>query len=97
MKMTMNILSLQEGDQEPFKELSVAIGLLGWLSWELGIDVRAAAQPDGLLDQEQEAPWYPIQILAAVVPVLIADEEAEEPRQEDESAENAQDAQRLER
>jgi hypothetical protein len=71
--------ALQEGDREPFKEISLAIGLLAWLAWELEVDVKAAAERPTPLDPEQDDdPWYPIQILAAVAPALAADEEARE-------------------
>ena len=68
---------MQEGDREPFKEISLAIGLLAWLAWELEVDVKAAAERPTPLDPEQDDdPWYPIQILAAVAPALAAYEEA---------------------
>lgn len=71
--------ALQEGDREPFKEISLAIGLLGWLAWEVQVDVKAAVERKTPLDPEQhDDPWYPIQILAAAAPVLAADEEARE-------------------
>jgi len=71
--------ALQEGDREPFKEISLAIGLLSWLGWEVGVDVKAAVERTTPLDPEQdEDPWYPIQVFAAMAPILVADEEARE-------------------
>jgi hypothetical protein len=71
--------ALQEGDREPFKEISLAIGLLAWFAWEVQVDVKAAVERKTPLDPEQDDdPWYPIQVLAAVAPALAADEEARE-------------------
>ena len=71
--------ALQEGDCEPFKEMSLAIGLLGWLAWELQVDIGAAVKRKRPLDPEQDDdPWYPIQLLATVAPALATDEEARE-------------------
>jgi hypothetical protein len=71
--------ALQEGDREPFKEMSLAIALLAWLAWEMHVDVKAAVERKKPLDPEQnDDPWYPIQILASAAPALAADEEARE-------------------
>jgi hypothetical protein len=71
--------ALQEGDCEVFKELSLASGLLAWLAWELDIDVRVAVERTTPLDPAQENdPWYPIQLFAAVAADLASDEEARE-------------------
>jgi hypothetical protein len=71
--------ALQEGDREAFKELSLALGLLAWLGWEVGIDVKAAVERTTPFDPEQEdEPWYPIQLFAVVAGHLAGDEEARE-------------------
>ena len=59
--------------------MSLAIGLLAWLAWEVQVDVRAAVEQKIPVDPEQDDdPWYPIQVLAAAAPALAADEEARE-------------------
>ena len=69
--------ALREGDGERFKEMSLAIGLLGWLAWELQIDIGAAVNRRRPLDPEQDDdPWYPIQLMATAAPALATDEEA---------------------
>jgi hypothetical protein len=69
--------ALKEGDGEPFQELSVAIGLLAWLAWETEINVRAAIERTSLIDlEEEDDPWYPIQVFAAVASQLADDFEA---------------------
>jgi hypothetical protein len=71
--------ALQEGDREAFKELSLALGLLAWLAWERDIDVKAAVERTTPFDPEEEDdPWYPIQLFAALAGHLSGDEEAEE-------------------
>jgi len=71
--------ALQEGDREAFKELSLALGLLVWLAWELDIDVKAAVERTIPFDPEEEDdPWYPIQLFAALAGHLSGDEEAQE-------------------
>jgi hypothetical protein len=69
--------ALKEGDGEPFQELSMAIGLLAWLAWETEINVRAAVERTSLIDlEEEDDPWYPIQVFAAVASQLADDLEA---------------------
>ena len=71
--------ALSEGDGEPFQELSLAIGLLVWLAWETEIDVRAAVERTSPLNlEEDDDPWYPIQVFAAVAAQLAGDQEARE-------------------
>ena len=70
--------ALQEGDREPFQELSLASGLLAWLAWDVEIDVRAAVERTTPIDtDEEDDPWYPIQIYAAVAPLLVGDQDAQ--------------------
>jgi hypothetical protein len=69
--------SLKEGDGEPFQELSLAIGLLAWLAWEMEINVRAAVNRTSPIDlEEEDSPWYPIQVFAAIAGQLADDVEA---------------------
>jgi len=71
--------ALQEGDGQAFKELSLALGLLAWLAWEMDIDVKAAVERTSPLDPEEENdPWYPIQLFAALAAYLSGDEEAQD-------------------
>jgi len=71
--------ALKEGDGEPFQELSLAIGLLAWLAWEAETDVRAAVERTSPLDlEEEDAPWYRIQVFATVAAPLAGDQEAQE-------------------
>lgn len=71
--------ALQEGDGELFQELSLAVGLLAWLAWDLAIDVRAAVERTTPIDpEEDDDPWYPIQVLAAIAAELADDPEARE-------------------
>ena len=51
--------ALKECDGEPFQELSLAVGLLGWLAWETELDVRAAVERTNPIDlKEEDKPWY---------------------------------------
>ena len=71
--------ALREGDGELFQELSLAIGLLAWLAWDVAIDVRAAVERTRPLDPtENDDPWYPIQVFAAVAAQLAGDSDARE-------------------
>lgn len=71
--------ALEEGDGEPFQELSLAIGLLGWLAWEVEIDVKAAVERTSPIDlDEEDDPWRPIQVFATVATQLADDQEARE-------------------
>ena len=52
--------ALREGDGELFQELSLAIGLLAWLAWDVAIDVRAAVERTRPLDPtENDDPRLP--------------------------------------
>ena len=71
--------ALREGDGELFQELSLAIGLLAWLAWDVAIDVRAAVERTRPLDPtENDDPWYPSQVFAAVAAQLAGDSDARE-------------------
>ena len=71
--------ALREGDGERFQELSLAIGLLAWLAWDVAIDVRSAVERTRPLDPTMDDdPWYPIQVFAAVAAQLAGDSDARE-------------------
>ena len=71
--------ALREGDGERFQELSLAIGLLAWLAWDVALDVRAAVERTRPLDPTMDDdPWYPIQVFAAVAAQLAGDPDARE-------------------
>lgn len=69
--------ALKEGQGEPFQELSLTIGLLAWLAWDTELDVSASLERTTPIDlEEEEDPWYPIQVFAAVAGQLAGDTEA---------------------
>ena len=71
--------SLKEGDYQIFQELSLASGLLAWLAWDLEIDVRAAVERTTPIDRDEEDdPWYPVQVFATVATHLVGDQEAQQ-------------------
>ena len=71
--------ALKEGDGEPFQELSLAIGLLAWLAWQVPVDVKAAVVRTRPINHEEEDdPWYPIQVFVAVATWLADDSDARE-------------------
>jgi hypothetical protein len=67
--------AITESGGEVFEELSIAAGLLGWLAWELGLNVEEASKCSGLQGVEDEA-WYPAQLLATLSTWIIDDEDA---------------------
>jgi hypothetical protein len=62
----------EAGGGDGFAELSMVVGLLAWLAWDVETDISVAAQRGGLegLDDEQ---WYAVQLLAALGPWLVDD------------------------
>lgn len=55
----------------------MAIGLIAWLAWETEINVKAAVDRTSPIDlDEEDDPWYPIQVFAAVASQLSDDLEA---------------------
>jgi hypothetical protein len=69
--------ALNEGHGESFQELSLAIGLLAWLAWDTEIDVAAALERTTPIDlEEEDDPWYPVQVFASVAGQLAGDTEA---------------------
>lgn len=70
--------SLAETNEEAYQELSLATGLLAWLAWETDIDVRAALDRTSLIDPEEEQdPWYAVQVFATVAVRLAKDADAQ--------------------
>jgi hypothetical protein len=67
--------ALAEADGEGFAELSMVVGLLAWLAWDVEIDIGVASQRGGLQGLE-DGQWYAIQLLAALGPSLVDDDTA---------------------
>lgn len=61
-----------EADGEGFAELSMVVGLLAWLAWDVETDIGVASQRGGLQGLEDEQ-WYAIQLLAALSEWLVGD------------------------
>lgn len=61
-----------EADGEGFTELSMVIGLLAWLAWDVETDIVSCAQHDDS-EEDQGSPWYAGQLLATLGPRLIED------------------------
>lgn len=71
--------ALNEGDGELFQELSMAVGLLAWLVWDVEIDVKTAVERTSPIDlKEEDDPWRRIQVFATVAAHLANDHEARE-------------------
>jgi hypothetical protein len=67
--------AVAEADGEGFAELSMVIGLLAWLAWDVETDIVEASKRDGLEGLEDEM-WYAVQLLAALGTWLVEDETA---------------------
>lgn len=67
--------AVTEADGEGFAELSMVVGLLAWLAWDVETDIAVASQRGGLQGLEDEQ-WYAVQLLAALAPWLADDETA---------------------
>jgi hypothetical protein len=71
--------AISESGGELFEELSLTTALLAWLAWEADVDVKAAIERTSPIDLEEEvAPWYGIQLFAAIAPHLSEDADARE-------------------
>lgn len=68
--------AVAEADGESFAELSMVVGLLTWLAWDVETDISVASQRGGLEGLEDEH-WYAVQLLAAVGPWLVDDSTAQ--------------------
>lgn len=64
--------AIAEADGEGFAELSMVVGLLVWLGWDVETDITVATQRGGLAGLE-DAQWYALQLLAALAPFLVDD------------------------
>jgi hypothetical protein len=67
--------AVAEADGEGFAELSMVVGLLAWLAWDVETDISVASQRGGLEGLEDEQ-WYVVQLLAALGPWLVDDDAA---------------------
>jgi hypothetical protein len=61
-----------EADGEGFAELSMVVGLLAWLAWDVETDIGVASQRGGLQGLEDEQ-WYAVQLLGALGEWLVGD------------------------
>jgi hypothetical protein len=68
--------AVAEADGEAFEELSMVVGLLAWLAWDVETDISIALQRGGLEGPEDEQ-WYAVQLLAALGPWLVDDPPAQ--------------------
>jgi hypothetical protein len=67
--------ALLEANGEMFEELSMVVGLLGWLAWEMEIDIGFASERAGQRGVEEES-WYGAQLFASLAPWLTPDARA---------------------
>jgi hypothetical protein len=67
--------AVTEAGGEGFAELSMVVGLLAWLAWDVETDISVASQLDGLQGLEDEQ-WYAVQLLATLSPWLMGDDTA---------------------
>jgi hypothetical protein len=65
-----------EADGEGFAELSMVVGLLAWLAWDVETDIAVASQRGGLEGIEDQN-WYAVQLLAALGAWLVDDSTAQ--------------------
>lgn len=68
--------AVAERDGEGFAELSMVIGLLAWLAWDVETDIPLVSRRVGL-DESDEDQWYAVQLLAALGPWLVEDSSAQ--------------------
>jgi len=67
--------AIAEAGGDGFDELSMVVGLLAWLAWDIETDIGVASQRNGLVGLENEQ-WHSVQFLAALGPWLVDDESA---------------------
>ena len=67
--------AIAEAGDDWFDELSMVIGLLAWLAWDVGVDAQEAANLSGLQGVEDDH-WYSVQLLATLGPWIDGDENA---------------------
>ncbi len=68
--------AVAENNGEGFDELSVVIGLLAWLAWDVETDISTASQRMDFGDSKEDD-WYAIQLLAVLGPWFASDELAQ--------------------
>ena len=68
--------AVTEADGEGFAELSMVIGMLAWLAWDVETDIPVVSRHVGL-DECDEDRWYSVQLLASLAPWLIEDSTAQ--------------------
>lgn len=68
----MAVRAVTETDGEGFAELSIVIGLLAWLAWDVETDIPVVSRRIGL-DESDEDQWYAVQLFAALGPWLVED------------------------
>jgi hypothetical protein len=64
--------AITEAGDDGFAELSMVIGLLAWLAWDVETDISVASRRGGLDGLEDEQ-WYALQLLAALATWLVDD------------------------
>ena len=67
--------AITEAGGDGFAELSMVVGLLAWLAWDVETDITVASQRGGLEGLEDQQ-WYAVQLLATLSPWLADDTEA---------------------
>jgi hypothetical protein len=67
--------AVAEAGGDGFAELSMVVGLLAWLAWDVETDITVASQRGGLEGLEDHR-WYALQLLATLGPWLVDDVEA---------------------
>ncbi|MFE8597794.1 hypothetical protein [Archangium violaceum] len=67
--------AVAEAGGEGFAELSMVVGLLAWLAWDVETDISVASQRSGLEGLEDQQ-WYAVQLLAALSSWLVDDDAA---------------------
>lgn len=67
--------AISEAGGDAFAELSMVVGLLAWLAWDVGTDITVAPLQGGS-ELFGDQLWYPVQLLATLSPWLVDDIEA---------------------
>ncbi len=67
--------ALVETEGEPFEELSMVIGQLAWLAWEVEIDVETSAMHNGQQGVDDDT-WRGAQLFASIASWLALDDDA---------------------
>jgi len=67
--------AVAEAGGDGFAELSMVVGLLAWLAWDVETDITVAWQRPSL-EALKDQRWYAVQLLAMLGPWLVDDAEA---------------------